>query len=67
LVFSPRIFANCSAPIECVPFDECDRVHKAAKAKTDAEQLQMANIAAGTNDRSWVDAALKRLNCEIVE
>jgi hypothetical protein len=27
----------------------------------------MANIAAGTNDRSWVDAALKRLNCEIVE
>jgi RraA family protein len=50
----------------CVPFDECDRVYQAAKAKTDAEQLQMANIAAGTNDRSWVDAALKRLNCEIV-
>ena len=50
----------------CVPFDECDRVYQAAKAKTDAEQLQMANIEAGTNDRSWVDAALKRLNCEIV-
>src|SRR4029450_12004836 len=30
----------------CVPFNECDRVYQAAKAKTDAEQLQMANIAA---------------------
>ena len=53
--------------VPIAPFDQCDRVYQAAKAKTDAEQLQMANIAAGTNDRSWVDAALKRLNCEIVE
>ena len=51
----------------CVPFDQCDRVYQAAKAKTDAEQLQIANIQAGTNDRSWVDTALKRLNCEIIE
>ena len=30
----------------------------------EAEQKMMADIAAGTNDRSWVDATLVRLKCE---
>jgi RraA family protein len=49
----------------CVPFDDCEQVYTAAKAKSDAEQLSMQAILAGTDDRSWVDATLRRLNCEI--
>jgi regulator of RNase E activity RraA len=49
----------------CVPFDDCDQVYVAAKAKSDAEQQSMQAILAGTDDRSWVDATLRKLNCEI--
>ena len=49
----------------CVPFDDCEQVYAAAKAKHDAEQRQMDDILAGRNDRAWVDATLKRLGCEI--
>jgi RraA family protein len=49
----------------CVPLDECEQVYAAAKAKSDAEQHSMQAILAGTDDRSWVDATLQRLNCEI--
>ncbi len=49
----------------CVPFDDCEQVHAAAKAKYDAEQRSMQAILAGTDDRSWVDATLRKLNCEI--
>lgn len=51
----------------CVPLDDCEQVYAAAKAKHETEQRSMAEIAAGRNDRSWVDAALKRLNCETQE
>jgi hypothetical protein len=37
----------------------------ATQAKHAAELEQLADIAAGKADRSWVDAALKRLGCEI--
>ena len=50
----------------CVPRLEAETIYKAAKAKNDAEEQQMAAIRAGTSDRSWVDAALVRLGCEIV-
>ncbi len=51
----------------CVPFDDCETVYKATKAKNDAETKQMEAILAGRNDRSWVDAALRKLGCSIEE
>jgi hypothetical protein len=47
-----------------VPYDSIEEVYAAASAKHAAEEKQMAAIAAGTNDRGWVDATLKRLGCE---
>jgi regulator of RNase E activity RraA len=44
----------------CVPIDEATTILKATQAKSAAEGRQMAAIAAGTNDRSWIDAALKK-------
>jgi regulator of RNase E activity RraA len=49
----------------CVPFDETDAVFKAATAKHQQEQKKMSAILAGKDDRSWIDAALTRLGCEI--
>ena len=48
-----------------VPFDAAETVLAATEAKQNAETKQMAAIEAGTNDRSWVDAALKKLGCEM--
>ena len=48
----------------CVPFDDVAEVLKAATAKYEAEQKQIANIMAGTHDSSWVDKTLRELNCE---
>lgn len=47
----------------CVPFGEAEAIHAAASAKQAAEGRQMANIAAGTHDASWVDVSLRRLGC----
>ncbi|MBW7961949.1 RraA family protein [Bradyrhizobium sp. BR 10261] len=51
----------------CVPFDQTEPVFKAATAKFEAEQKQMANIEAGTHDASWVDKQLRELKCEGVD
>jgi len=51
--------------VVCVPLDDADEVYAKTALKQDAEQKQMAAIEAGTNDRSWVDASLKRLGCEL--
>ncbi len=48
-----------------VPFDHVESVLKATQAKQAAEVDQIKAIKAGTVDRSWVDAALKRLGCAI--
>ena len=48
----------------CVPFGQVEAVFKAAAAKFDAEQKQMANIEAGTHDASWVDKQLREMKCE---
>ncbi len=48
-----------------IPFDEAEAVLAQASAKNAAEEKQMAAIKAGSSDRSWVDASLKRLGCEI--
>ncbi len=45
----------------CVPFAQAEEVYAAARAKHDAETKQFAAINAGTSDRAWVDATLKRL------
>jgi regulator of RNase E activity RraA len=50
-----------------VPYADVDTVYKAAKAKNDAENKQMADIDKGTNDRTWVDKTLERLGVEYVD
>jgi regulator of RNase E activity RraA len=50
-----------------VAIDDCRAVIEAAEAKQSAEAKQMAAIEAGTLDRSWVDASLRRLGCEMPE
>lgn len=50
-----------------VPFEAAEEVYARTAAKQEAEVKQMAAIEAGTNDRSWVDAALKRLGCAMPE
>ncbi|MBY6002326.1 RraA family protein [Salipiger bermudensis] len=47
----------------CVPIDEAEDILARTRAKSDAEIKQMAAIEAGTNDRSWVDRALKERGC----
>lgn len=49
----------------CVPFDAVETVHAAAVKKSADEKIQMPQIEAGTSDRSWVLASLKRLGCEL--
>ena len=49
--------------ILCVPFDALEEVLAAATAKQAAEATMLAEFQAGTNDRSWVDATLRRLGC----
>lgn len=51
----------------CVPLADADDVLARTQAKQDAETKQMQAIVAGTNDRTWVDAALKRLGCAFPE
>ncbi len=48
-----------------VPFDAVEAVYARTVAKQEAEQKLMEAIKAGTTDRSWIDAALRRLGCEI--
>ena len=51
----------------CVPYDDAAHLLEAARKKQVVEAGMIASIAAGTFDRSWVDASLKRLNCYIEE
>ena len=51
----------------CVPFAQVEAVFKAATAKFDAEQRQIANIQGGTHDASWVDKQLREMKCEGVD
>lgn len=51
----------------CILRQEAEAIYRAAKAKNDAEEKQMAAIKSGTSDRAWVDAVLARLGCETIE
>lgn len=53
--------------VVCVPFGAALEVLARTKAKHVAETKQMADIVAGTNDRAWVDATLRRLGCAFPE
>ena len=46
-----------------VAIDDAEEILKKTQAKSAAEIKQMADIEAGTNDRSWVDRALKERGC----
>ena len=46
-----------------IPLEDTDAVLAATQAKHAAEEKQMVAILAGTSDRSWVDATLRRLGC----
>ncbi|MDR0441055.1 MAG: RraA family protein [Candidatus Accumulibacter sp.] len=50
----------------CVPYAETEMVHEAAAKKHAFEEKKMQAVLEGRDDRSWVDAALARLGCEIV-
>jgi regulator of RNase E activity RraA len=50
----------------CVPYDQAASVLAAASAKHAAETKQMADIEAGASDRSWIDATLRRLGCQVL-
>lgn len=51
----------------CVPMAEAEEILTKAQAKLDAETRQMQAIAEGKNDRTWVDAALRKLGCAFPE
>ena len=48
-----------------VSINDVENVFNAASKKHEAETKQMENIRAGTNDRTWVDAALRKQGCLI--
>ena len=50
-----------------VPIADAEEVLKKTEAKQEAETRQMQAIGKATNDRSWVDAALKKLGCAFPE
>ncbi len=50
-----------------VPYDMTDAVLKAATAKKEAEQAQLAAIASGDVDRSWVMKSLRERGCHFEE
>ena len=51
--------------IVAVPRNEAEQIHQAAASKHRAEEAQMAAIRDGTDDRSWIDAILTRVGCEV--
>jgi regulator of RNase E activity RraA len=51
--------------VVCVPFASAEAVYERTANKHHAEAAQIAAIEKGTNDRTWVDAALRKLGCEL--
>ncbi|MBM6550080.1 RraA family protein [Marinomonas ostreistagni] len=60
------VIGDCDGVL-AVPLDHAQAVLKSTLEKQDKEVTQMAAIKAGTNDRSWVDAALKAKGCKFPE
>jgi regulator of RNase E activity RraA len=51
--------------VVAVPYAVAEAVLAATRAKQAAEVKSMAEIKAGTSDRRWIDATLKRLGCSM--
>src|SRR5450830_19116 len=49
----------------CVPIDNVNEILAAILAKGQAEKKTLEDIANGTYDTTWVDAALKRIGCKL--
>lgn len=49
----------------CVPYDQVESILAAAHGKQDIEAKMVADIAGGTYDAAWIDAALQRANCTV--
>jgi RraA family protein len=48
----------------CIPYESVEEILAAASSKSAAEAKTLKDIAAGTLDTSWVDAALRRIGCD---
>ncbi len=52
----------------CVSFDDVEAVYAAAAKKHQVEEAVLRDIRAGAmRDKTWIDEALARLGCEIIE
>ena len=51
----------------CVPYGQAEQLLAAAHKKREIEAVMVAEIADGTQDTAWIDAALKRAHCAIEE
>ncbi|HBC07038.1 MAG TPA: methyltransferase, partial [Rhodospirillaceae bacterium] len=60
------ILGDCDGVL-CVPKEEAETVLAASRQKKAAEDKQMAAIADGSIDRSWVDKALTDKGCEFID
>ncbi|WP_425642055.1 RraA family protein [Marinomonas gallaica] len=60
------VIGDCDGVL-AVPLDHAEAVLASTMEKQDKEVKQMAAIKARTNDRSWVDAALKEKGCKFPE
>lgn len=67
VVYPGDIVIGDSDGVLAVPLADAEVVLKKTEAKQDAEVLQMQAIQNGSNDRSWVDAALKKAGCTFPE
>ena len=67
VVMPGDIVLGDSDGVLAVPQAEAEAILERTEAKQDAETRQMKAIAEGTNDRTWVDAALKKLGCAFPE
>jgi len=61
------IILGDSDGVHCVPLADAEHILQQAEAKHISEERQMEAIAAGTNNRDWVDATLKEKGCEFPE
>jgi regulator of RNase E activity RraA len=50
--------------LPCAPLEDAETIYAATKAKHEAETKQMEATKAGRNERSWVDAELKKRGVE---
>jgi RraA family protein len=49
-----------------IPYDQIEFVYELASKRHQDEIAKLAAIDSGRNDRSWVEAKLKNLGCELV-